>query len=372
LKNTFDVLVIGGGLAGLICANHLFRQNINVAVIEKNTYPNHRVCGEYVSNEVLTYLKFLGVDPFEHNAVKVSKFKISDVNGKILNADLPLGGFGLSRYAFDDLLYKQVKDKVNFLFETVEDIIFSEEVFTVKTKQNNTYKANYVVGAFGKRSNLDINLKRKFIQKKSYWLGIKAHYKFEMPEDEVALHNFQGGYCGLSKTETGAVNACYLVAYKSFKKARNIEDFQKKMMSKNPFLNQFFDQAIPVFDKPITISQISFSEKKCVENHIFMLGDSAGLIHPLCGNGMAMAIHSAKIFSELFIEAKSNNNSRDELEQTYAQEWNSHFKKRLAYGRKIQSLLLNPIATKIGFRIARFFPSILPKIINKTHGKPLV
>jgi flavin-dependent dehydrogenase len=30
-----------------------------------------------------------------------------------------------------------------------------------------------------------------------------------------------------------------------------------------------------------------------------MIGDTAGLIHPLCGNGMAMAIHSAKIVSKL-------------------------------------------------------------------------
>jgi flavin-dependent dehydrogenase len=38
-----------------------------------------------------------------------------------------------------------------------------------------------------------------------------------------------------------------------------------------------------------------FQQKKKLENHILMIGDTAGLIHPLCGNGMAMAIHSAKI-----------------------------------------------------------------------------
>jgi len=60
LKNTFDVLIIGGGLAGLTCAIHLSRQNVPVAVIEKNTFPNHKVCGEYVSKEVLGYLKKAG------------------------------------------------------------------------------------------------------------------------------------------------------------------------------------------------------------------------------------------------------------------------------------------------------------------------
>jgi len=37
-----------------------------------------------------------------------------------------------------------------------------------------------------------------------------------------------------------------------------------------------------------------------------MIGDTAGLIHPLCGNGMAMAIHSAKIASELIGDFYAN------------------------------------------------------------------
>jgi len=297
---------------------------------------------------------------------------MSDVNGKTIETGLPLGGFGISRYAFDELLYKKAREKAIFFFETVEDINFNDRIFNVKTKEKNNYNARYVVGAFGKRSNLDIQLKRNFIQEKSYWLAVKAHYAYDMQKNEVALHNFQGGYCGLSKTEDGAVNACYLTTYKSFKKEKNITDFQKNVMSKNPWLHMFFDNAKPIFNKPITISQISFSEKKCVENHIFMLGDSAGLIHPLCGNGMAMAIHSAKIFSELFLKNEANNGNRKELETAYIKEWKKNFKKRLFYGRKIQALLLNSFTMKIGFGIARIFPSILTGIIKKTHGKPIV
>jgi hypothetical protein len=54
--------------------------------------------------------------------------------------------------------------------------------------------ASIVLGAFGKRSNLDIKLKRSFIQKQSHWLGVKAHYKLDFPEDYVGLHHFKGGY----------------------------------------------------------------------------------------------------------------------------------------------------------------------------------
>jgi hypothetical protein len=40
---------------------------------------------------------------------------------------------------------------------------------------------------------------------------------------------------------------------------------------------------------PYTISQISFEKKTRIEKHMLMLGDAAGMITPLCGNGMSMA-----------------------------------------------------------------------------------
>src|SRR5690606_4662083 len=106
-----------------------------------------------------------------------------------------------------------------------------------------------------------------------------------------------------------------------------------------------------------------------VENHIFMIGDSAGLIHPLCGNGMAMAIKSAKIFSEMFLEAFQNKNfDRNKLERDYATQWQTEFGERLKTGRYIQRILLNPVASKVGFSLARAVPSVVPRIIENTHG----
>jgi hypothetical protein len=69
-----------------------------------------------------------------------------------------------------------------------------QDTFTIVTNLN-TYSASIV--RFWKRSNLDIKLKR-FIQKQSHWLGVKAHYKLDFPEDYVGLHHFKG-YCGVSK-----------------------------------------------------------------------------------------------------------------------------------------------------------------------------
>ncbi len=369
-----DIIIIGGGLAGLFTAIDLSKKGLDVLVIEKNSYPKHKVCGEYVSNEVLPFLNTLEFDPFKLNAKKISKFLLSTSSGKILKADLPMGGFSLSRYAFDTSLAEIAKENgALMLNDTVLNVRFHKDAFSLTTKNGKNYNAKIVIGAHGKRSNLDKKLNRNFIRKNSPYLAVKAHYKSDFPEDLVALHNFKGGYCGLSQVENKHVNACYIADYTSFKKYKNVDDFQKQVLYRNPHLKTFFENAIPVFEKPLTISQIAFSSKKLIEDHVLMCGDSAGMIHPLCGNGMSMAIQSAQVVSSLVYDFFSGKiSSRLQLEASYQKAWNKEFKSRLKTGRLLASLFRSDHLSQIMLSSLSLMPNLVPKIISKTHGKPLV
>ncbi|WP_018617776.1 NAD(P)/FAD-dependent oxidoreductase [Spirosoma luteum] len=374
-----DVIIIGGGLAGLVAGIHLSQKKFRVILVEKQAYPHHKVCGEYVSNEVLPYLEQLGVSVDELGPSRINRFQLSTVSGKSVESKLPLGGFGVSRYRLDDFLYqKALLSGVRVLQTQAEAVQFEDNQFTVTTSGNETYTANLVIGAYGKRSLLDKQLNRAFMHQASPWLGVKAHYRADIPNDQVSLHNFEGGYCGLSQVEEGIVNACYLAHYSSFKQYKNVAEFQERVLRKNPFLNRFFASATPLFDKPLVISQLSFAKKQPVENHVLMSGDTAGLIHPLCGNGMAMAIHSAKILAEL-IEMHYQPHSFDwvtidraTLEKQYTLAWTHEFNKRLTAGRALQYVLQSPFATSLVMKGVQLTPGILPLIIKQTHGNPLV
>jgi len=372
MKTNPDVLIIGGGLAGLTGAIHLSKKGLKVTLIEKSDYPRHKVCGEYISNEILPYLTWLGADVSPLNPTNITEFEFSAQNGKTVKTKLPLGGFGISRYALDDFLYqKAIANGCTIIKETVNDVLYSTDLFTVKTP-NQTLSAKIVLGAFGKRSTLDQVLSRNFISKKSPWLAVKAHYSGDFPNDVVALHNFHGGYCGVSKVENDAINVCYLADYATFKKYKNIEEYQQNVLYKNKQLKNLFENYHPVFDKPLTISQISFDKKQPVENHILMIGDTAGLIHPMCGNGMAMAIHSAKIASELILDYYTGKiDSRELLEKKYTKEWKNNFAKRLLMGRLLAKALTSKSITNMFVSIVASMPVLLKEIIKQTHGKPI-
>ncbi len=369
-----DVIIIGGGLAGLTSAIHLSKSGLKVILIEKNEFPKHKVCGEYISNEVLPYFESLGLKISDLNPSKINKLNFSNTKGKTISTQLPLGGFGISRYVLDNYLFEKAKKQgCQIIKDSVIDIQFIENEFYISTSNTLQLKSKIAIGAFGKRSNIDQKLNRDFIQKKSPWLAVKAHYSGNFNANLVGLYNFEGGYCGVSNVENNKINICYIVDYEAFKHHKNIKEFQSKVIYENAILKSIFENSTLLFETPLTISQISFEKKAAVENHILMIGDTAGLIHPLCGNGMAMAIHSAKIASELIIEFLNHKiSSRKELEEKYTQQWNFNFKNRIAMGRNLSKIMQHQKCTSVLMRILILFPFLLSKIIQKTHGKPII
>ncbi|RZJ33368.1 MAG: NAD(P)/FAD-dependent oxidoreductase [Flavobacterium sp.] len=367
-----DIGIVGAGLAGLSAALHLAKAGLKVTVIEKHEFPHHKVCGEYISNEVLPYLEFLGVDVGQLNPTKVTRVSFSTISGREIEGKLPLGGFGISRYAFDNLLYENaVAAGCNFVFDSACDIEHSNDGFRIKTTKSGDILCKIAIGAFGKRSVLDQKLQRGFIRQKSPWLAVKAHYAGSFPDDLVSLHNFHGGYCGVSKVENNTINICYLANYESFRKYTDFDDFQKNVLYENPRLKSVFESSTMIYEKPLAIGQISFSKKFPVENHVLMAGDTAGLIHPLCGNGMAMAMHAAKLASELTIAFFDGKITRGEMEANYAKVWKDTFHRRLTSGRFLSAALQKQMLADILTRGLLLFPATFRGLIRQTHGKPI-
>ncbi|MDB5149661.1 MAG: FAD-binding protein [Mucilaginibacter sp.] len=370
-----DVIVVGGGLAGLFNAILLNRAGLKVTVIEKKTYPMHRVCGEYISNEVIPFLSSLDIDLNDLNVARINRLEVTAASGTKLSQKLDLGGFGLSRFTFDNFLYrKALAEGVNFLVGTrVEDIRFADEQFEVATP-GQTLTAPLAIGSFGKRSNLDQKLKRPFFYKRNPYLAVKFHLQMDFPTDLIQLNNYKDGYCGVSKTDGDRYCMCYMAHRDDLRKYGSLQALEENVIRKNPYLDEIFRNAKFLLDKPEVINEISFEKKAPVDNHIFMSGDTAGMIAPLCGNGMTMAIHSAKILSEKIIAhykpGSFNPEKRGNLEQDYTQSWNKQFAQRLWVGRQLQRLFGNDNMTAFTLNALGHLPSVAQYLISKTHGQP--
>ena len=147
---------------------------------------------------------------------------------------------------------------------------------------------------------------------------------------------------------------------------------ERSVLFKNPHLKRIFENSEFLSEKPEVINEISFSQKSLVEDHILFCGDAAGMITPLCGNGMAMAIHSCRLVAECIIEngRSLNIQKRMQLESRYRNTWQSHFAWRVRKGRFIQNVFLNKHVNDLAFRILNASPNLTNRIVRGTHGNP--
>ncbi|MFN3403892.1 MAG: NAD(P)/FAD-dependent oxidoreductase [Cytophagaceae bacterium] len=367
-----DIIIIGGGLSGLVNSICLSRAGLTVTLIEKKSYPFHRVCGEYISNEVLPFLNSIDVDIQSLNPSKINRLKVTSPLGAEINTILDLGGFGVSRFTLDNYLFQlAIKYGVTFLLNTqVQDVIYQKDQFRVLAGNSEDLNSKIVIGSFGKRSNLDRHMNRSFFYKRSPYVAVKYHIKTDAPADLISLHNFRDGYCGMSMVEDQKFCLCYMTTRENLKSAGDIPALENEILSVNKNLDYIFKNSDFLYEKPEVINEISFSPKTAVENHVLMSGDAAGMITPLCGNGMAMAIHSTKILSELIIKHFPRiNESRTLLEREYSDQWNKLFARRLMTGRIIQKLFGKEWLTEMSIRMLGKSPGLTNKIVSLTHGK---
>jgi menaquinone-9 beta-reductase len=373
-KNKYQVSIVGGGLAGLALAIQLADAGISCILFERNKYPFHKVCGEYISMESWNFIERLGLNLSELDLPQIKRLQVSSPSGKLLKHELDLGGFGISRYTLDAKLSEIAKSKGVHLLDDckVNDIRFDDREFNVDTSKGN-FISEICVGAWGKKSNLDTKLNRVFTrQNKSEknYVGIKYHINIDFPADLIELHNFENGYCGISKIEENKYCLCYLSDSENLKKfSGDIKKMEENILMKNPFLKNYFQKATFLFDEPLAISQIKIGYKTAVENNILMLGDTAGNIAPLSGNGMSIAMRSSFALNNLLREYFDKKISNHELNSRYEKFWKSNFQKRIDLSKVLQKLLKNKSLTDSTISVLKNSRSLRNMIIKSTHGE---
>ena len=377
----FDAAIIGGGLAGCQAAITLIARNHRVLLLEAGSYPRPKVCGEFLSPECVALFTESGFLPTLQalKPVTIETLRITSPDGSEWCSRFPAPALGISRFALDQALAAyaaklgvQVHDGTRVT--QIEGNLRAGFCITAQTSQGlQTFQAATVIAAHGRRSNLDRILNRDDMKSHQVYMGLKQHFVGPTFPGHIDLHVFRGGYCGMSQVEDGTTNVCLLVRQDVFQEAGNrIAPFIDWMGTQNQHLGHWLAQATPVYPEWLSIAQVSLITKTPVEQDILIAGDAGGMIAPLAGDGMAMALHSGTLAAMSLDRYLTHAQDTQAMTHDYARIWRKTFESRLRLGRMLQSVMLRPTLLAPGLQLLNQVPPLGNWIIKHTRDLGLL
>lgn len=374
-KSNFDVIIIGGGPAGAVSSIYLSRWGLRTAVIERKAFPRETLCGEFLSLEVTELIKSLGLEQkfLSLKPNRITQFKF--ITGRReFTSRLPFDAFSQKRSVFDEFLLNEASKSGVRLFQPAEakEVINDEKGFTVRINSGGELielSSKFVIGAYGKYSQLDKKLERKYADKNTGCYGIKFHIcKNELSGiDESCIYIFRGNdiYAGINSVSTEEVTVCFLGRKKS--KEVSPSDQLTNLFEENSRLSAMFNNHIPDL-KEYTVygaGNIYFGRKQLIKNGIIMIGDAAGIIAPLAGDGIGMAFQSAKTAAHIIKRAIEDNTGLTSIKRDYKSEWNRQFLLRTAAAGLVQNIILKK--SFLNFVPGSLIRLSIPALINATR-----
>jgi flavin-dependent dehydrogenase len=354
-EHAFDVAIIGAGPAGSTLASLLARAGIRVAIVDRDTFPRDKLCGEFLSYDALPVLDAIGVVE-EIDAAGATRITTCRLIGtkREFQFDFPQTARGISRMRMDHLLLRRATHLGAIAFQgwTAESLVPEHRLTKVTVRQGDervTISARVACGAWGRWGRFDRLLSRKFTSRSSgRYFGYKRHYRpapngTAPPPDTIDLYAYDRGYLGVNWIEGDETNICGLVhesrlgghkgGWAAFVDAlRHERESIDRLYSGHEATQPDFLSSEPVVFTPRTV----------VEDHIVLSGDAAGLIDPLAGNGMAMAIQSAALAAPLIRSFLSGTLDRAAMERNYIAGHARLFSSRIRWSRRIAWLLTRP------------------------------
>jgi menaquinone-9 beta-reductase len=294
-----STVIVGGGLAGAYAAALLARAGHRPIVLERSTGPGDKVCGEFLSAEAQGYLRGAGFDLAALGAPVIDRVRVA--NGKRLaEARLPFTALGLSRRRLDEALLAHAE---RLGAEVRRGVSVKRVDAGGLETSDGALAAERIILASGKHDVRGVG--RESDQADWGMVGFKAYFTLGPAqrrelEGAVEIVMFDGGYAGLQLVEDGRANLCLLVREAHFASlGRTWPDLYARLMTE-PHLARRFGGAEASEMKPLAIARLPFGflRRSSVGARVYPVGDQAAVIPSFTGDGMAIALHSARLAAQ--------------------------------------------------------------------------
>ncbi len=334
------VHLVGGGLAGLTLGLALRRNGVPVTIWEAGRYPRHRVCGEFISGRGIGVLQRMGLTSVlqSRGLVEAQDTQFTIEGSASVRVRLPHRAWCLSRWELDAILAEAFQAAGGRL------------------EAGSRQKVNHRVEGW-----IDCSGRKRRQTQQSNWVGVKFHLvDFPLGAD-LEMHLQDGAYVGLCRVEEGRVNVCGLLPRHRVQGeiGRDPVKAMGTLFSKS--LEERLSSAVLVSDSLVTVAGLDYRAESVESNGgPPRVGDAAGLIPPITGNGMSLAFEAAQLCVEPVSCWAAGDGSWDAVGEAIRGRLTAQFQTRLFWARRLQSLLVRPETAGLRRALVPWLPQLLP------------
>jgi menaquinone-9 beta-reductase len=368
-----ECLVLGGGLSGGMAALRLAASGRKTLLIEKEKSAHHKVCGEFLSPEAVTYLRQAGIDLVSLGAVPIRQLRLS-VGNRTVETQLPFTALSLSRHILDEALLTRAAEEGCVIHRgvAVDNLAPESEGWTAQLSTGASISAPNAFLATGKHDLRGWPRREPSgggVQ--SDLVGFKLHFRLA-PAETAALQNtmelflFRGGYGGLALVEREIANLCLVVRKSVLRKLNGWPALLTALLAENARIRRCLDRAQPLWDRPLAVSSIPYGYLGWAGNSgpagnsgsagnsptLWPLGDQIAVIPSFTGDGMSIALHSAALAAETYLAGAPS------------ADYQSALIGQLRRGMRLATTLSRACVHPIPRRVAPFALSLFPQALS--------
>ncbi len=366
MRRVTPALVIGGGVAGAAIAAHLAQAGRAVALIERRSGPHDKVCGEFVSGEAALYLDDLAVDLAALGAARLRSVRLC-AGRRVTAAPLPFPAFSVSRRVLDEAILRAAVAQGAELRRgrAVRALGWREGRWLAELDDGETIAGREVFLATGKH---ELRGWKRPPGGQNDLVAFKLHWRLA-PEEAAALGCavelmlFPGGYAGLEPVEQGVANLCLVVRKGHLAAAGQCwDELLATLRAACPLLDRRLSGAVACQNRPLAIASIPYGYVATASRGPWLLGDQAAVIPSFSGDGIAVALHSARLAADIFLAGGAASEFQERLARDLAPQ--------VRRATLLSRALVHPSAQTAAAVAARLMPDLVVRVAQATRIPP--